>query len=68
MTKLEYSEADLITLLLKDDIRRVRDYDTVEAEFEALRINGFRGYNNYDWEELRDEVIDREILSEEDFE
>lgn len=55
---------DMIELLVDDDINSWYDRDDQCDYLSYLLRRGFKGYDDYTEEELRNELIDRELIEE----
>lgn len=55
---------DMIELLVDDDINSWYDRDDQYDYLSYLLRRGFKGYDDYTEEELRNELIDRELIEE----
>jgi len=53
---------ELINLLVNADIESFFDRDDADAYLAYLLRDGFKGYNNYESDELLDECIDRNLI------
>ena len=55
---------ELINLLVNADIESFFDRDDADAYLAYLLRDGFKGYNNYEHDELLEECIDRNLIEE----